>query len=70
MQGERIQRRNTIRQRSVPGDLLCFGDQIQRSGRQGRHVQGLANVAGSFRPTGVLMDERSASGEIQHGQAA
>jgi hypothetical protein len=70
MRRERIQRRNTIRQRSVPGYLPRFGDQIQRSSRQCRHVQRLANVAGRVRPAGVLMDERSASSEIQQGQAA
>jgi hypothetical protein len=70
MQRERIERRSIIGQRSVPGDLPRLGDQIQRSSRQGRHVQGLANVAGGFRPTGVLMDKSSASGEIQQRQAA
>jgi hypothetical protein len=70
MRCERIQRKNTIRQRSVPGDLPRFRDQIQGRSRQRRHVQGLANVAGSVRSAGVMVDERTASGEIQQGHAA
>ena len=70
MQRERIERRNIIRQRSVPSDLPRFGDQIQGRGRQRRHVQRLANVAGSLRTTGVLVRIRAAGGEVQQHDAA
>ena len=69
MQRERIQRRSVFRKDRVPGDLPCFGDQVQRRSCQCRHVQGLANRAGSFRPTGVLMDKGAATGEIQQRHA-
>ena len=70
MQRERIQRRNIFRKHGVPGDLPRFGDQIQGRSRQRRHVQRLANVAGSVRPAGVLVNENAATGEIQQSHAA
>jgi hypothetical protein len=69
MKRERIERGRIFRKNGVPGQLLRLGDQIQGRSRQRRHVQRLANVAGSVRPIGVLM-ERAASGEIQQGHAA
>ena len=70
MQRERIQRRNIFRKHGVPGDLPRFRNQIQRRSRQRRHVQRLANVAGSLRATGVLVNENAASREIQESNAA
>ena len=64
MQRKGIKRRNIVRERSMPGDLQCFRDQIESRGRQRRHVQRLANVASSVRAASVLMDERAASREI------
>ncbi|HXN53870.1 MAG TPA: hypothetical protein VN943_18210 [Candidatus Acidoferrum sp.] len=54
----------------MPGDLPRFGNQIQGRSRQRRYVQRLANVAGSLRPTGVLVDKGAARGEIQQGNTA
>ena len=54
----------------MPGDLPRFRNQIQRCSRQRRHVQRLANVAGSVRPAGVLVNKNAATGEIQQGHAA
>ncbi len=65
MQRKRIERLNIVGKNSVPSDLPRFGDQIQGRGGQRRHVQRLANVAGSARPTGVLVDVCAASSEIQ-----
>ena len=70
MQRKGIERRNIVRQDSMPRDLPRFRDQIEIRGRQRRHVQRLANVAGSVRAAGVLMDKRAASREIQQGNAA
>ena len=70
MKRKRIKRSSILRKNSVPGDLPSLGDQIQRRGRQRRHVERLANVAGSVRTTSVLVDERPAGGEIQQGHAA
>jgi len=67
---KRIQGRNINRQRSVPSDLPRFGNQIERGGGQRRYVQRLANVAGSLRTAGVLVDESTAGREIQKHYAA
>jgi len=70
MQRERIQRRIVFRKYGVQGDLPRFRDQIQGRSRQRRHVQRLANVAGSVWPAGVLVHEDAATGEIQKRHAA
>ncbi len=70
MQRKGIERRNIVRQNSVPGDLPRFRDQIEGRKRQRRHVQRLANVASGFRTTSVLVDKDAASGEIQQSNAA
>jgi hypothetical protein len=64
MQRKGIERRNIVRQDSMPRDLPRFGYQIKSRRRQSRHVQRLANMAGSVRAAGVLMDESAASSEI------
>jgi hypothetical protein len=64
MQRKGIERRNIVRQSSVPRDLPRFRDQIKSRGRQRRHVQRLANMAGSVWAAGVLMDKCAASSEI------
>jgi hypothetical protein len=38
MQRKGIERRNIVRQRSMPGDLPCFRDQIQSRGCQRGHM--------------------------------
>ena len=70
MQRKGIERRNIVRQSSVPRDLPRFRDQIKSRGRQRRHVQRLANMAGGIWSAGVLVDVHAASGEIQKGHAA
>ena len=70
MKRERIQRRSVLRKNRVPGDLPRFRDQIQGRSGQRRHVQRLANVAGSVWPAGVLVNENAATGEIQKRHAA
>jgi hypothetical protein len=54
----------------MPSYLPSFRDQLKRRGRQRRYVQRLANVAGSFRTTSVLVDKDAASSEIQEDHAA
>ncbi len=70
MKRERVKRSSILRKNGMPGDLPRFGDQIQRRGRQRRHVERLANVAGGLRSAGMLVDERPAGGEIQQCNAA
>ena len=70
MQRKGIERRNIVRQYSVPDDLPRFRDQIESRRRQRRHVQRLANVASGFRTTSVLVGVRAACGEVQQGHAA
>ena len=65
MRRKGIQWRDIFRKDCVPSDLARFADQVQRRGRQGRNVQGLANVTGRIRSAGVLVDEDAATGEIQ-----
>ena len=70
MRRKGIQCRNVFRKDCVPRDLASFVDQVQRRRRQGRNVQGLANVAGRVRSAAVLVDVSAASGEIQESHAA
>ena len=70
MQRKGIERRNTVWQVGVPGDLPNFGDQLERGGRQSGHMQRLANVAGSVRASRMLVEIRAAGGEIQESDAA
>ena len=70
MQRKGIKRRNIVRQNRVPRHLPRFRDQIESRGRQRRHMQRLANMAGSVRAAGVLMYESAASSEIQQRNAA
>ncbi len=64
MRCEGVQRGGDCGRRSMPGDLPSLGDQIQRRGRQRRHVHRLANVAGGLRTTSVLVDKGAAACEI------
>ena len=70
MQRERIEWGSILRKNSMPIDLPRFRDQIQGRSGQRRHVQRLANVAGSVWPAGVLVNENAATGEIQKRHAA
>ena len=70
MRRESIKRGNIFRKNCVPSDLMVLRDQIYRRNRQGRRMQRLANVAGSFRGTVVLVGEGAAGSEIQQRNAA
>jgi hypothetical protein len=50
--------------------LLHFWKQVDRSSRQSRHVQGLADRANAVRSADVLVDKDTATGEIQQSNAA
>ena len=54
----------------MPTDLAGLRNQIYRRNRQGRRMQRLANMAGSFRGTIVLVGEGAAGSEIQQRNAA
>jgi hypothetical protein len=47
--------RGLNRESGVRCNLVRFGNKIQRSGGQRRHVQRLANVASSIRAATVMM---------------
>ena len=70
MKRKRIKRSSILRKNSVPGDLPSLGDQIQRRGRQRRHVERLANVAGDVSSGRMLVDKHATAGEIQQREAA
>jgi len=70
MRRESIKRGNIFRKNRMPTDLAGLRDQIYRRNRQGRRMQRLANMAGSFRGTIVLVGEGAAGSEIQQRNAA
>ena len=70
MEGKRIQGCRGLRKASLPSDLLLVREQLQRCGRQGRHVQGMADRAEGVRPAAVLVQQCTAAAEIQKQQAA
>jgi hypothetical protein len=65
-----VQRGGDCGRRSLPRDLPRLREQVDRSGRQCRHVQGLADRANAVRSAGVLVNKDTAGGEIQQSQAA
>jgi hypothetical protein len=69
---KRIRWSCVLRERSVPGDLLRSGEQVEGCRGQRRHVQRLASVASGVLPVssaGVAV-ERRARDEVQQRQAA
>ncbi len=70
MERKGIKRGNIFQNNRVPSDLPGLRNQIYRRNRQGRHMQRLADMAGSCRGTVVLVGEGAASSEIQQRQAA
>jgi len=54
----------------MPRDLPRFGDEIENSRRQRRHVQRLANRANALRSTAVVVDKNAPTGKIQQRNAA
>ena len=60
MQGKGIAWRRVLRQRRIPGDDLRRAGEIKPGGRQRRHVQRLADMAGGIRPIRMLVEERAA----------
>ena len=53
----------------MPGNLPVLRNEIECSGRQSRHVQGLANRTNAFRSAAMLVDEHAATREIQQRNA-
>lgn len=69
MQCERFLWRGLKWESRVRRNLLRFGNKIQRSGGQRRHVQRLANMASGIRAVIVVM-QRRARREVQQRHAA
>ncbi len=63
MQSKGIRLRSVNGRRSTPRHLLGFRKQGDRSTGQGRHVQGLADVARGVGTGGVMMEGRAARGK-------
>ncbi len=70
MQREGIAWRGALRQRRKPRDHLRRADEIQPRSRQRRHVQRLADMAGSVGPIRMLVEERTARSEIEQRGAS
>jgi hypothetical protein len=68
MQSEGIQWGGVLRGRGVPADLLRLRNQAERRGRQGGHVQHLANMASRIRRIAVVMVESRACDKVQQRQ--
>ena len=59
-----------IWKRGIPGDQFRGGKKMNRAGRQRRHMQRLTDMAGVIGAAGVLVQERTANGEIQNRRAS
>ena len=70
MQGEKIAWGGVLRQRRKPRDHLRRADEIQQRSRQRRHVQRLADMAGSVGPIRMLVEERAARCKIEQRSAS
>jgi hypothetical protein len=70
MRRKGIQRGGDCGRRSLPRNLLPLWEQVNRSSRQGRHVQSVADRANALRSACVLVDKDAATGEIQQSNAA
>jgi hypothetical protein len=70
MQRKGIAWRCVLRQRTIPGYDLRLADEIQTRSRQRRHVQRLADMAGSVGPIRMLVEERTARSEIEQRGAS
>jgi hypothetical protein len=64
MQRKGIAWRRVLWQRRIPGDDLRSPDQIKPRGRQRRHVQRLADMAGGIGPIRMLVEEGAARRKI------
>jgi hypothetical protein len=70
MRREGVQGRGDFGRCSMPGYWLPFWKQVNRSSRQNRHVQSLADGANGVGSASVLVDKDAAGGEIQQSNAA
>ena len=70
MKGEGIAWRCVLRQRRIPGDDLRRADQVKPRGRQRRHVQRLADMAGVLGSIRMLVEQRSARRKIEQRSAS
>ena len=57
-------------ERRIPGDDLRRADEIQPRGRQQRHVQRLADMAGGIRPIRMLVEQSAARGKKEQRGAS
>jgi hypothetical protein len=57
-------------ERSKPGDQLGSGNEVKRSSGQHRHVQRLADVASSFRPARMMVEQAAARCKVQQNGAS
>ncbi len=69
MQRKRSVGRGMLRNRANARDRCQRNRKRHTRGSQGRHMQRLADVAGRFRTVRVLVEERTAAGEVQQGRA-
>jgi hypothetical protein len=71
MEGKRIRRCNSQRVNIMPSYLLGRRNDSNLGSRQRRHVQRLANMARRpvFRAARMMVQERTASSEVQQRQA-
>jgi hypothetical protein len=58
-----------LRERSISGDQLRSGDEVERSRGQHGHVQRLADVASRLRSTRMLVEQAAARRKIQQDGA-
>jgi hypothetical protein len=70
MKGRRTRWYRVVLKIAVARYLLRLGNQVEACSREHRCVQHLANVAGCFRSTSVLVEKRRARSDIQQHQAA
>lgn len=69
MKGERISWRRVLWRGRIPGNEYRRGAQTEAGGRQSRHVQGLAEMAGGVRTIRVLMKNGGPNRKIQQSSA-
>lgn len=70
MQRKRIARRSMLRERRITVDQLGRGNEVERSSRQHRHMQGLANVTSVFGTIRVLVEQAAARCKIEQRGAS
>jgi hypothetical protein len=70
VQREGIAWRSVLRERSISGDQLGSGNEVERGRGQHGHVQRLADVASSFRAARMMVEQAAARRKIQQNGAS